>query len=110
MEDTLLGIDVGSSSVKVALLDSASGKVVTSATSPSTEMAIESPRPGWAEQHPDLWWEHIGRAIGEIRASHPKELLATKAIGIAYQMHGLVLLDKDGKAVRPSIIWCGVSH
>lgn len=106
MEDTLLGIDVGSSSVKVALLDSASGKVVTSATSPSTEMAIESPRPGWAEQHPDLWWEHIGRAIGEIRASHPKELLATKAIGIAYQMHGLVLLDKDGKAVRPSIIWC----
>lgn len=106
MEHTLLGIDVGSSSVKVALLDATTGRVIASATSPSTEMAIESPHPGWAEQHPELWWEHVGRALGAIRASHPKELLATKAIGIAYQMHGLVLLDKDGKPVRPSIIWC----
>lgn len=106
MEETLLGIDVGSSSVKVALLDASSGRIITSATSPSTEMAIESPRAGWAEQHPDLWWEHVGKAIGAIRGSHSKELRATKAIGIAYQMHGLVLLDKDGRAVRPSIIWC----
>jgi xylulokinase len=106
MEDTLLGIDVGSSSVKVSLLDTVSGRVIASASSPSTEMAIESPHPGWAEQHPDLWWEHVGRAIGIIRSSHPKELRAAAAIGVAYQMHGLVLLDKDGKAVRPSIIWC----
>lgn len=106
MEYTLLGIDVGSSSVKVALLDGASGRIISSASSPSTEMAIESPRPGWAEQHPDLWWEHVGRAIGAIRSSHPNELRTVKAIGIAYQMHGLVLLDKDGKPVRPSIIWC----
>lgn len=106
MKDTLLGIDVGSSSVKVCLLDATSGRVIASASSPATEMAITSNQPGWAEQHPNLWWEHVGNAIGAIRATHPNELLATRAIGIAYQMHGLVLVDRDGNPVRPSIIWC----
>jgi xylulokinase len=106
MTGTLLGLDIGSSSVKASLLDAATGRVVAQATSPSTEMAIEAPNPGWAEQHPDLWWEHVCRTIQAIKASHPKELQALKAIGIAYQMHGLVMVNKDGRPVRPSIIWC----
>lgn len=106
MTGSLLGLDIGSSSVKVTLLDTVSGKVVAQATSPSTEMAIEAPKAGWAEQHPDLWWEHTCRAIQAIRASNPKELQALKAVGIAYQMHGLVLVNREGRAVRPSIIWC----
>jgi xylulokinase len=106
MTGTLLGLDIGSSSVKACLLDASTGQVVAQATSPSTEMAIEAPQPGWAEQHPDLWWEHVCRAIQAIRTSNPKELQALKAIGIAYQMHGLVLVNRDGRAVRPSIIWC----
>jgi xylulokinase len=106
MTGTLLGLDIGSSSVKAALLDASTGRVVAQATSPSTEMAIEAPQPGWAEQHPDLWWEHACRAVQSIRASNPQELGALRAIGIAYQMHGLVLVNKEGRAVRPSIIWC----
>lgn len=106
MTETLIGIDVGSSSVKVCLLDARSGTVVAQATSPSEEMEISAPKTGWAEQHPDLWWEHTRRALHTIRASHAKELQAAQAIGIAYQMHGLVLVDKQGVPVRPAIIWC----
>jgi xylulokinase len=103
---SLLGIDVGSSSVKVSLVDVDSGRVLTHATSPTTEMAIQADRPGWAEQHPDLWWEHACRAIQTVRTARPKELATLKGIGIAYQMHGLVLVDAQGQPVRPSIIWC----
>jgi xylulokinase len=106
MAGTLLGLDIGSSSVKGSLLDVSTGKVITQASSPAEEMAIEALKPGWAEQHPDLWWEHVSRVIQAIRSSSPKELSALKAIGIAYQMHGLVLVDRDGKPVRPAIIWC----
>jgi xylulokinase len=106
MAGTLLGLDIGSSSVKGSLLDVATGKIVTQATSPAQEMAIDALQPGWAEQHPDLWWEHVSRVIQQIRSSNPIELGAIRAIGIAYQMHGLVLVDRDGKPVRPAIIWC----
>lgn len=106
MTGTLLGIDVGSSSVKVSLVDIDSGKVLARATSPERELEISAKQPGWAEQHPDLWWEHACRAIQAVRASRPKELSGVKAIGIAYQMHGLVLVDRDGRPLRPSIIWC----
>jgi xylulokinase len=106
MAGTLLGLDIGSSSVKGTLLDVSTGKVIAQSSSPAEEMAIEALKPGWAEQHPDLWWEHVSRVIQSIRSSSPKELSALKAIGIAYQMHGLVLVDRDGKPVRPAIIWC----
>ncbi len=106
MAGTLLGIDVGSSSVKVSLVDIDSGKVLTHATSPERELEITALQPGWAEQHPDLWWEHASRAIQGVRSARPKELSALKAIGIAYQMHGLVLVDREGCPLRPSIIWC----
>jgi len=106
MAASLLGLDIGSSSVKGVLIDSVSGKVLCHASSPSTEMAINAEQPGWAEQHPDLWWEHVCRVIAALRSSSPGPLKDLKAIGIAYQMHGLVLVDKQGKPLRPAIIWC----
>ncbi len=106
MTGTLLGLDIGSSSVKACLVDAESGRVVAQATSPEEEMAIAAPQAGWAEQHPDLWWEHVRRCIDTIRSQKPAELKASKAIGIAYQMHGLVLVDREGSPLRASIIWC----
>jgi xylulokinase len=106
MADTLLGLDIGSSSVKASLIDVETGKVLAQATSPATEMEILSSRAGWAEQQPDVWWEHVCNCLASIRKSSPAALENAKAIGIAYQMHGLVLVDRDGKPVRPAIIWC----
>jgi xylulokinase len=103
---TLLGLDIGSSSVKATLLDAESGKVVASATCPKVEMSIIALKPGWAEQKPEDWWQNIKDAVAQIKASNPKELDELKAIGVTYQMHGLVLLDKAGTVLRPSIIWC----
>lgn len=106
MTGTLLGLDIGSSAVKGSLIDSASGKVVARAASPTTEMQIHAAHPGWAEQHPDVWWEHVCQVIHHIAGEAPQAIAALKAIGIAYQMHGLVLVDRDGTPVRPAIIWC----
>lgn len=102
----LLGIDVGSSSIKAVLLDGATGAVAASATSPKTELAIEAKRPGWAEQDPSLWWQNIVAAAAELKASAAKAFADVAAIGISYQMHGLVVIDKAGSVLRPSIIWC----
>ena len=106
MSGTLLGLDIGSSSVKASLIDGATGRLGAQASSPAVEMEIAAPQVGWAEQHPDLWWEHVRRCLDTIRSQKPAELKASKAIGIAYQMHGLVLVDRDGNPLRPSIIWC----
>lgn len=106
MADTLLGLDIGSSSVKACLIDSGSGRVIAQATSPAKELEIIAAKPGWAEQHPDLWWEHVCNCLLELKRATPGELGRAKSIGITYQMHGLVLVDRDGKPVRPSIIWC----
>lgn len=100
----LLGIDLGSSSVKVAVVDAVTGLLVAQAQVPETEMRIDSPRNGWAEQHPERWWEYTCQAIQLAMKNHnPADL---KAIGISYQMHGLVCLDQIGQVVRPAIIWC----
>jgi xylulokinase len=101
-----LGIDLGSSSVKVALLEGETGKAIALAQSPAAEMAISVPRPGWAEQDPTLWWKHFQQAALQVQAKVPQLYSQVTAIGIAYQMHGLVVLDKQGKVLRPSIIWC----
>jgi xylulokinase len=105
-EGYLLGFDVGSSSIKAALIDCATGRAAGEAASPKTELAIAAPRPGWAEQDPLVWWEHLLAAAAELKAASGRAFDAVKAIGIAYQMHGLVLVDKAGKVLRPSIIWC----
>ncbi|GAB3690538.1 FGGY-family carbohydrate kinase [Spirosoma flavus] len=102
----LLGFDLGSSSVKACLIDADNGNVVASAFYPQPEMAIEAPQPGFAEQQPELWWQNAclaSKAVMQQAAIQPSEV---KAIGISYQMHGLVVVDKDFNVLRPSIIWC----
>ena len=100
-----LGIDVGSSSVKISLLNIVDGSCVASAYYPSEEMDITALKSGWAEQDPQEWWENTKLALSAVlkKAQVSKEKI--KGIGISYQMHGLVALDKKGNVVRPSIIW-----
>ncbi len=102
----LLGYDVGSSSVKAALLEADTGACVASASSPADEMAIDATRPGYAEQHPELWWRHLVRATAAVLEGAAVRADHVGAIGIAYQMHGLVLVDEQGAVLRPAIIWC----
>lgn len=99
-----LGIDVGSSSVKVALLDIESGRCAASSTNPSSEAPIKAMRPGWAEQDPESWWEYFCLGVKEIAREH--DLSEVVSIGISYQMHGLVAVDREVRPVRDSIIWC----
>lgn len=100
----LLGIDLGSSSIKVAVVDSNSGKCLGNEHYPKQEMIIHSAKPGWAEQDPENWWEVLKDALQLLKKS--VDLSDIGAIGIAYQMHGLVAVDEYHKVVRPSIIWC----
>jgi xylulokinase len=102
----LLGIDLGTSSIKVSVVDSSTRKCVASAQFPETEVDIISLQAGWAEQSPDLWWEHVKQAILKCNASQLYDPKDIGAIGIAYQMHGLVLIDKEQHVLRNSIIWC----
>ena len=102
----LLGYDIGSSSVKASLVEAATGKCVASAFYPPQEAPILSERPGWAEQDPDDWWAYLKQATAAVLASSRVDPADIKAIGISYQMHGLVCVDQDGKSLRPSIIWC----
>ena len=102
----LLGYDIGSSSVKASLVDAQSGRCVASSFYPKSEAAIIAVKPGWAEQEPASWWENLKLATADIMtasAANPKDI---KAIGISYQMHGLVCVDKNHNVLRPSIIWC----
>lgn len=99
-----LGIDVGSSSVKVSLMDVPSGRKVGSAVFPASEMPIAAPREGWAEQAPQMWWEYVCAGIREL--SRRFDMGEVAAVGVTYQMHGLVCLDGRGEALRPAIIWC----
>lgn len=106
MAKYFLGIDLGSSSVKVSLLDAETGNDQGSAMSPDMEMRISSPKHGWAEQNPEDWWTNLRQAINILKTKtlfKPEEI---KAIGIAYQMHGLVLVDKHQQLLRKAIIWC----
>lgn len=102
----LIGYDIGSSSIKAALVAISNGKTVATTKYPQTEMAIQAPQPGWAEQDPEAWWEHLCRATKKLLAATNIDADLIKAIGISYQMHGLVLVDKAHKVIRPSIIWC----
>jgi xylulokinase len=102
----LLGFDIGTSSIKATLMDAQTQTVAASASSPKKEMEILAPRPGWAEQEPMSWWQNVKQAAAEILATSRVRPSDIKAIGITYQMHGLVAIDKSGKPLRPSIIWC----
>lgn len=102
----LLGYDIGSSSVKASLVNAESGKCVASAFYPKTEAEIIAVQSGWAEQKPEMWWANLKLATRDVMdaSSIRKEDIA--AIGISYQMHGLVCVDKNQQVLRPAIIWC----
>ncbi|HLW07293.1 MAG TPA: FGGY family carbohydrate kinase [Marinilabiliaceae bacterium] len=100
-----LGIDIGSSSVKVSLLNLSDGSSAASAFYPAEEMAIRALKSGWAEQDPEAWWENAKLALADVLKKSGVSKDKIKGIGISYQMHGLVTLDKLGNVVRPSIIW-----
>jgi xylulokinase len=102
----LLGYDIGSSSVKAALVDAQTGKCVSSASYPKTEAPIIAVKQGWAEQHPQSWWDYLKQATAAILAETKVDSADIKAIGISYQMHGLVCVNKDRNVLRPAIIWC----
>jgi xylulokinase len=102
----LLGIDLGTSSVKATVVDAATMQSLGSASYPETENEIISLQPGWAEQSPDVWWQHVQSAILKLNAQRKYDPKDIAAIGIAYQMHGLVMIDKEKKVLRNSIIWC----
>jgi len=101
-----LGIDIGSSSIKVAIHDVETGKRVASVTLPETELKIEAPHTGWAEQDPLVWWNYVTLAIPMAMQQANLKPEDINAIGITYQMHGLVCVDDNLKLLRKSIIWC----
>ncbi|MDR2384253.1 MAG: carbohydrate kinase [Tannerella sp.] len=102
----LLGYDIGSSSVKACLAEVESGRIVASDFYPKVEMQIIAKKPGWAEQHPEIWWENLKLAHASVMQKSNVTADEIKAIGISWQMHGLVCIDKDKKVLRPAIIWC----
>ena len=102
----LLGLDVGSSSVKASLVDADTGVCAASAFFPEKEAPIMAVKAGWAEQDPDSWWQYAKLSLKKIMADTGATADDIKAIGISYQMHGLVCVDKLQKVLRPSIIWC----
>ncbi len=102
----LLGFDIGSSSVKASLIDGHSGELTASAFYPRQEMAIMALQQGWAEQEPRNWWENLKLALAEVLAISRINPADIDSIGISYQMHGLVVVDKHHEVIRPSIIWC----
>ncbi|MDD4537233.1 MAG: FGGY family carbohydrate kinase [Petrimonas sp.] len=102
----LLGYDIGSSSVKACLVNAETGQVAASDFFPKTEMPIYAAQPGWAEQDPGMWWENLKLANQSVIEKSGIDVVEIKGIGISWQMHGLVAIDKNRKVLRPSIIWC----
>ena len=102
----LLGYDIGSSSIKASFINAETGELIASASSPEIEMKIDSPQAGWAEQYPETWWQHAiiaTKKMFEKISDEPYEILG---IGISYQMHGLVIVNRNHEVIYPSIIWC----
>ncbi len=102
----LLGFDIGSSSVKASLVNGETGICVATSFYPKAEMKITAVQAGWAEQEPGLWWENLKLALAEVMAESKVQPADIDSIGISYQMHGLVAIDKNKQVLRPSIIWC----
>ena len=106
MMNYYLGLDIGSSSIKTALVEISSGKSIGIVQEPKEEMSMFAQKNGWAEQNPNDWWLHICNAITKLKKQYNISRTQIKGIGISYQMHGLVLVDKKGNPLRKSIIWC----
>jgi xylulokinase len=101
-----IGFDIGSSSIKAALVEISTGKSLGVVQEPETEMSMLALKNGWAEQKPEEWWQYICKAIEKLKKTHNISRTQIKGIGISYQMHGLVLVNKEGEPLRKSIIWC----
>lgn len=101
-----IGYDVGSSSVKASLVEAGSGRVLGVTQQPEKEMPITSLEPGWGEQDPEMWWDNLCKATAKLLKQTGTDPQKVKGIGMSYQMHGLVLVDKEHKVLRDSIIWC----
>jgi xylulokinase len=106
MMNYYLGLDIGSSSIKSALVDIHSGESLGVVQEPKEEMDLSAVKNGWAEQNPEDWWLHVCKAISRLKEKYNISKSQIKGIGISYQMHGLVVVDKEGKLLRKSIIWC----
>ncbi|MCA1759004.1 MAG: carbohydrate kinase, partial [Bacteroidales bacterium] len=102
----LIGFDIGSSSVKVSLVNGENGNCVASSFYPKEEMKITAHQAGWAEQEPELWWKNLKLALADVLKESAVKPESIESIGISYQMHGLVMVDKNREVIRPSIIWC----
>ncbi len=102
----LLGIDIGTSSVKVSVVDAQTQQAIAAASYPDTEASIIAHQTGWAEQSPQSWWDYFVQALGRAQHSNSFDPKDIAAIGIAYQMHGLVAVDRDQNVLRDAIIWC----
>lgn len=102
----LLGLDIGTSSIKASVVDANTQQIIATAQYPETESEIIALEMGWAEQNPEMWWQHVQMAILKVNAQQLYIPSDIKAIGIAYQMHGLVCVDKNQNVLRNSIIWC----
>ncbi|MGI6046556.1 MAG: xylulokinase [Petrimonas sp.] len=102
----LLGYDIGSSSVKACLVNAETGQIIASDFFPKTEMPMYAAQPGWAEQDPVMWWENLKLANASVIEKSRIDVAEIKGIGISWQMHGLVAIDKNKNVLRPSIIWC----
>lgn len=101
-----LGLDIGSSSIKIALVNALTGKSIGVVKEPETEMSMEAVKNGWAEQSPEDWWSYVCTGLKKFSSKYDISTTDISGIGISYQMHGLVLIDKEGNALRKSIIWC----
>jgi xylulokinase len=106
MKQLLLGYDIGSSSIKASLISADTGELISSATSPDTEMKINALKEGWAEQDPETWWQHIIITTNKLIENISVESYKILGIGISYQMHGLVIVNENHEVLYPSIIWC----
>jgi len=102
----LLGFDIGSSSIKVSLINAEMGICEASSYEPKNEMSITARHPGWAEQEPEMWWMNLKKALTDTLKKSDVNPQRIGSIGISYQMHGLVMVDKNHNVIRPSIIWC----
>ncbi|MGS2761428.1 xylulokinase [Sinomicrobium sp. M5D2P9] len=101
-----IGYDVGSSSIKASLVEAGSGRVVGVTQQPDNEMPITSLEPGWGEQNPEMWWDNLCKATAKLLKQTKTDPSKIAGIGVSYQMHGLVIVDKELKVLRDSIIWC----
>lgn len=102
----LLGLDIGTSSIKASILNASTGVCEAGSQSPETEMEIVAPKAGWAEQEPEVWWKHTQLAVADVIRKSGIDAGKIAAIGISYQMHGLVCVDKEMNVLRNAIIWC----